>query len=63
MDLAKLLIKLNDSMNFFSKLIDFPNTCCKFLMCITYSFLSCKFATSLSTISIFIRSGKKRKSF
>ena len=33
----------------------------KFLMCITYSVLSCKLATSYLTFSIFILSGKNGK--
>ena len=39
------------------------NACFKFLMRITYSFLSYKFATSSSTVSVFILSDKKSKSF
>ena len=39
------------------------NACFKFLMCITYSVLSCKLATSFSNFSIFFLSGKKGKSF
>ena len=38
------------------------NAYCKFLMCITYSVLSCKLATSFSTFSTFILSGKNDKS-
>ena len=35
------------------------NPCFTFLMCITYSFLLCKSATSFSTYTIFIISGKR----
>ena len=35
--------------------------CFKFLMCIVYSFLSCKLAASFLTFSIFIFSGKNGK--
>ena len=38
------------------------NTCLKFAMWITYSFLSCMLATHFSTLSIFILSGKRSKS-
>ena len=38
------------------------NAYLKFLMCITYSVLLCKLATSFSTFSIFILSGKNGKS-
>ena len=38
------------------------NACFKFLMCITYSSLSCKFVTSFSVFSVFILSGTKGKS-
>ena len=39
------------------------NACFKFLMCITYSCLLCKLATSFSTFPIFILSGKNGKSY
>ena len=38
------------------------NTCLKFLICITYSSLSSKFATSFSAFPIFILSDEKGKS-
>ena len=38
------------------------NACFQFIMCITHSVLSCKLATSFSTFSIFILSGKNDKS-
>ena len=38
------------------------NACFKFLMCITYPVLSCKLATSFSTFSIYLLSGKNGKS-
>ena len=38
------------------------DACFKFLMCITYSSLPCKFATSFSTLSVFIISSKNGKS-
>ena len=38
------------------------NPCFKFLMCRTYSVLSCKLSTSFLTFSIYILSGKNSKS-
>ena len=38
------------------------NACFKFLMCTTYSVLSCKLVTSFWTFSIFILTGKNGKS-
>ena len=49
-----------DSMQFFNTNSWF-RLCFKFLMCITYSSLSCKFATSISLFSNFILPVKKVK--
>ena len=46
----------------FSKTNSWFNAYFKFLMCIRYSALPCKLATSLSIFSIFIFSGKNGKS-
>ena len=56
-----ILIKFNHSMTFFNTNPWF-NSCFKFLMCITYSFWSCKLATSFSTFSKLVLSGKSGKS-
>ena len=50
-------------MNFFSKTNPWFSACFKFLMSIIYLVLSCNLATSFSTFSIFILSGKNGKSW
>ena len=52
------MIKCTDYMHFFQSNL-WLHACFKFLMCITYSVLSCKLATSFSTVLIFILPGKK----
>ena len=51
-------LNLMDLLTFF-KTNQWFNAYFKFVICITYSPLSCKFATSFATFSIFILSGKK----
>ena len=58
MDLANFLIIFDHSMNLFNTL-QWLKACFKLLMCIKYSYLSCKFANIFN----FIFSDKKGKSY